>query len=55
MSWAVHSLHAPSVEINEQGEMKHGKDTIPLPEPLFVAETRDEAETWRNTRLSQTR
>ena len=51
MRWAVHSWHAPAVEIDEQGRMTHdGKVMIQLPEPLFTAETREEAEEWREGR-----
>lgn len=45
--WAVHNFHTESVEIDEEGCMRHGKETIKLPEPLYVAATREDAEAWR--------
>lgn len=46
--YAVHSIHAPAIEIDGHGRATHnGKDMFQLPVPLFAAETREEAEEWR--------
>lgn len=48
MTFAIHSIHAPACEIDEQGAMTHdGTHRIKLPPPIFVADTMDEAEEWR--------
>lgn len=48
MTYAIHNLHAPAVEINADGTTSHdGKTRIPLPQALFTAETREDAESWR--------
>lgn len=47
-TWAVHSLHSPAVEVDRAGTMTlDGKTRIPLPAPLFTADTRQEAERLR--------
>lgn len=50
--FAVHSIHAPAVEIDETGTYTiDGATRIKLGEPLFTAETREEAERLRQERI----
>lgn len=51
MTYAVHSLHAPAVEITDGAYTIDGKTMIRLGDPLHTAETREEAEEWRSARL----
>ena len=52
--FAVHSIHAPAVEIDEAGTYTlNGRHRIKLGEPLFVAETREEAERLRKERIGK--
>lgn len=56
MTWAVHSVHAPAVEIDEAGTYTlDGQTRIKLGEPLFTAETREEAERLRRERIDHDR
>jgi hypothetical protein len=49
--FAVHNIHAPPVEIDENGTYTlNGRDRIPLGEPLFTADTMEECEQWRLNR-----
>jgi predicted RNase H-like HicB family nuclease len=51
--YAAHSLHVPACIINERGQSTHdGTYWFALPEPLFTAETREEAEAMRAERLA---
>jgi hypothetical protein len=48
MKFAVHSYFAPATEIDEAGTMSiDGKHRFYVPEPLHVAATFEEAESWR--------
>lgn len=48
MKFAVHNYHSPAVAIDDAGNMSHdGKSSIPLPEPLYVADSFEKAEAWR--------
>lgn len=47
MTYAVHSIWAPAVEIDQHGTMTHNEARIALPEPIHTAETWEEAEEWR--------
>lgn len=52
MTFAIHSLHVPATEIVD-GQMTHdGVTRLSLPEPLFTADSREEAEAWRLARLT---
>lgn len=52
MTYALHSLYAKPVEIDQSGTMTlDGKTRIALPEPLKTFDTLDEAEQWRADRL----
>jgi hypothetical protein len=54
MTYAIHNLHAPAVEIDAAGTMSHDDKTrIQLPQALFTAETREDAEAWRMQRQSE--
>ncbi|GLT02935.1 hypothetical protein GCM10007897_43650 [Sphingobium jiangsuense] len=54
--FAVHSIHAPAVEIDETGTYTiDGTTRIKLGEPLFTAETCDEAERLRHERIDHAR
>lgn len=48
MKYAVHNYHTPSTAINDDGSFvdrpSHGG---PIPEPLHVADTFEDAEAWR--------
>ena len=49
--WAVHNLASPAVQIDAAGTYSHdGTTRIAAGEPLHVAETREDAEAWRNRR-----
>jgi hypothetical protein len=47
MTFAVHNLHAPSVEWDGSSYSHNGKDRIKAGAPIFTADTREEAEEWR--------
>lgn len=52
MTYAVHNIHAPAVQINEAGQMSFdGKMHVAMPEPLFTRPTLAEAEAERLRRL----
>jgi hypothetical protein len=54
MTWAVHNLATPAIEIDAAGTYSHdGVSRIAAGAPLHVAETREEAEAWRNRRKAQ--
>ncbi len=53
MTFAVHSIHAPAVKLHGTCMTHDGKTMIPLGEPLFTAETREEAEAWQAERLRE--
>lgn len=56
MTWAVHSIHAPAIEIDEVGTYTlDGVARIKLGIPLFTAETREEAERLRHERIDHAR
>lgn len=56
MTWAIHSIHAPAVEIDEAGTYTlDGTTRIKLGQPLLTAETREEAERLRQERISHDR
>lgn len=51
MSWAIHSLHAPPVQTDDQGRYSlNGRDWIKAGIPIHTAETREEAEQWQAER-----
>lgn len=51
MTYAVHNLHSPPVEIDDQGTMTlDGKTRIPLPSPLETFDTMEEALAWQGER-----
>ena len=50
MTYAIHNLHSPAVELIDGQATHDGVAMLKLPEPLFVANTRDEAEEWRAAR-----
>lgn len=52
MKWAIHSLHAPPVEIDERNRysLTEGRDWIQGSEPIHTAETREECEAWLRDR-----
>jgi hypothetical protein len=53
MTFAVHNLHAPAVEITEDGKrIVRGEAAYQLPAPLFTQPTFDEAEAVRLERLN---
>ncbi len=48
MKWAVHNLHIPAVEIDNDGTYTlDGVARIKLGEPLKTFNTKDAAEGWR--------
>lgn len=54
--FCVHSIHAPAVEIDEAGTYTlDGATRIKLGEPLFTAETFEEAERLRQERIDHAR
>jgi len=54
--FAVHSIHAPAVEIDEAGTYTlDGVTRIKVGPPLFTAETREEAERLRHERIDHDR
>ena len=52
MTFAVHSLHAPPVEIDERNRysLTEGRDWIQGSEPIHTADTKEEAEQWQAER-----
>lgn len=49
--WVVHNLHTPAIEIDAGGTYSHdGIARIAAGAPLHTAETREEAEAWRERR-----
>lgn len=44
MKYAVHNLNTPACPIDDNGNHERG---YKLPEPLFIADTMEEAEAWR--------
>jgi len=53
MTYAVHTLHAPAVLIDDKGTMTHNEARIILPQPIHTADTWEEAEEWRLGRLGE--
>ena len=51
--YAVHSWHAPAVEIDASQTMTHNEARISLPQPIHTADTWEEAEEWRLVRLGE--
>ncbi len=52
MTYAVHNLSAPPVQIDATGSMTlDGKTRIALPEPLMTFDSLEEAEEWRGKRV----
>lgn len=50
--FAIHNLHCPPIELIDGRATHDGVAMLMLPEPLFVADSRDEAEAWRISRLT---
>ena len=48
MTFAVHSIWCPAVEIDDKGTMTHNEARISLPTPIHTADTLEDAERWRN-------
>lgn len=54
MTYAVHNLSAPPVQIDATGSMTiDGKTRIALPEPLMTFDSLEEAEEWRKNSLAE--
>lgn len=54
MSWAIHSLHAPPVQTDDQGRYSlNGRDWIKAGVPIHTAETREEAEQWQAENIAR--
>jgi len=53
MTYAVHTIHAPSVLTDQHGTMTHNEARIILPTPIHTADTWEEAEEWRLVRLGE--
>lgn len=54
MTYAVHNLASPPVQIDATGSMTlDGKTRIALPEPLMTFDSLEEAEEWRAKRLGE--
>lgn len=51
MTYAVHSIWSPAVEIDQHGTMTHNEARISLPAPIYTADTWQEAEAWRLAQL----
>lgn len=51
MTYAVHSIHAPATVIDENGN--HAIRGFPMPDPLFTADTLEDAEEWRAGKLAE--
>ena len=51
MTYAVHTIHALAVEIDQHGTMTHNEARIALPQPIHTADTWEEAEEWRRAQL----
>lgn len=50
MKYAVHNYHTPATVINEDGSfIVQPIPGAPVPEPLHVADTFEDAEAWRKS------
>ncbi len=55
MTYAVHSLHTPSVKVTSGTYTLDGQTRIPSPPPLHEAGSFNDAEAWRLGELEKVR
>lgn len=53
MTFAVHNIHSPSVELFNGGYTHDGVATIKASAPIHEADTFEDAEAWRLAKLGE--